>query len=575
VGLAQDGADNSQAARDFYHASLSIVDVKSGKVKVLLNDIYPQDCQMSPDRRLIAYANFRQYLAGSFYATRDIYLFNLETSEQRQIASGIVTYATTYDPFSWSPDGRFLAFPHQRSKVEGEDFEGFAAFVDYVVADLKTGTSFRLNTESAEYRGDARRVVWSTNSESLSVVRGNAVETFAVRGGTAISRISIPNKELLDIVSLEGGQKVDCSGRDCALLVRARDLQTLNTGFWKVWPASAKMENLVEEPLGVQDYGFQVLLPKTSRVLFVAESVDRAAELYDANLQFTDTKWVSSLNPDLPSAGVAGSQLVTWRRSDGVELQGALLLPAGYRKGQRYPLIVSVYPMEHQADALNLFGMDVGGTCMSPLLLAQRGYAIFVPNVKKEAKTFMRDVTSSVLSGVDKVIDLGIADPERIGITGHSAGGEAVLALLVNSNRFKAGVMVSGMGNLISGFSYDYTEKVIEQDFKATPWENRDVLIENSPYFYLNRVETPLLIMHGSLDTGVPVHLGEEVFTGLRRLGKEATFVEYQGEDHLPSYYTADHQLDYLNRLFNWFDTYLKGPSHASDVASGSVKPSS
>jgi dipeptidyl aminopeptidase/acylaminoacyl peptidase len=572
VATTQDGADNSQAARDFYHASLSIVEVKSGKIKVLLKDIYPQDCQISPDRKVIAYSNFRQYLPGSFYAAHDIYVFNLETSEQRQVASGIVTYATTYDPFSWSPDGRFLAFPHQRSKAEGEDFEGFAAFVDYVVADLKTNTSFRLNTESAEYRGDARRVVWSANGESLSVVRGNAVETFAVKGGTAISRISIPNKELLDIVSLEGGQKVDCSGSDCALLVRTRDLPTLNTGFWKVWPKSAKTEKLVEEPLGVMDYGFQVLLPKASRVLFVAESVDRAAELYDANLQFTDTKRVSNLNPDLPSAVVGGSQLIRWKRSDGVELEGALLLPAGYRKGQRYPLIVSVYPKDHQADVLNQFGMEDGGTCLSPLLLAQRGYAIFVPNAKVEAKTFIRDVTSSVLSGVDKVVDLGIADPERIGVTGQSAGGDAVLDLLVSSNRFKAGVMVSGMGNLISGFSYDYTEKVIEQEFNATPWENRDVLIENSAYFYLNRVETPLLIMHGSLDTGVPVHLGEEVFTGLRRLGKEATFVEYEGEDHIPSYYTAEHQLDYLNRLFNWFDTYLKRTSRASDVASCSVK---
>jgi dipeptidyl aminopeptidase/acylaminoacyl peptidase len=403
-------------------------------------------------------------------------------------------------------------------------------------------------------------------------VRGNAVETSEVTSQTAISKISIPNKELLDIVSLEGGQEVDCAGRDCALRLRTRDLQTLNTGFWKVWPASAKMEKLVEEPLAVQDYGFQVLLPKGSRILFVAESVDRTAELYDTNLEFTDTKRLSSLNPNLPPAAVGGSQLIKWRRGDGVELKGALLLPAGYRKGQRYPLIVSVYPNDHQVDVLNLFGMEAGGTCLSPLLLAQRGYAIFVPNVKKEAKTFMRDVTSSVLSGVAKVIDLGIADPERIGTIGLSAGGDEVLALLVSSNRFKAGVMASGMGNLISGFSYDYTERVIEQDFKATPWENRDLLIENSPYFYLNRVETPLLIMHGSLDTAVPVHLGEEVFAGLRRLGKEATYVEYPGEDHIPTYYTADHQRDYLNRLFNWFDTYLKGTSHASDAASGSPK---
>jgi dipeptidyl aminopeptidase/acylaminoacyl peptidase len=120
--------------------------------------------------------------------------------------------------------------------------------------------------------------------------------------------------------------------------------------------------------------------------------------------------------------------------------------------------------------------------------------------------------------------------------------------------------MIDGHGDLIEDCTYDYLRLVIEESwgFRKTPWEDLDLYIRNSPYLYLDKVEAPLLILHGSADTAVPVHLGTEVFTGLRRLGKRATYVEYDGEGHDPDGWSISHQLDVSERMIFWFDEHLK-----------------
>src|SRR5258708_2031492 len=92
----------------------------------------------------------------------------------------------------------------------------------------------------------------------------------------------------------------------------------------------------------------------------------------------------------------------------------------------------------------------------------------------------------------------------------------------------------------------------------GTPWEFRDRYIENSPIFFLDRVDTPLLIIHGGDDTTVPPFLAEQVFVSLRRLGKEVEFARYEGEGHSPAYWSYANQLDLCNRVIAWFDDHLK-----------------
>jgi dipeptidyl aminopeptidase/acylaminoacyl peptidase len=179
----------------------------------------------------------------------------------------------------------------------------------------------------------------------------------------------------------------------------------------------------------------------------------------------------------------------------------------------------------------------------------------------------MQNIAKSVMPGVDKLIDLGIADPHRLDVMGTSYGGYNTLSLIVQTNRFKAAAITAGQGNHFShywqmagdGSSFGIAWSETGQGkMGGTPWEFRDRYLGNSPVFYLDRVQTPLLIMHGDQDSSVPSFLAEEIFVGLRRLGREVVYAKYVGENHSVLYWGYANLLDYCNRMMTWFDQYLR-----------------
>jgi dipeptidyl aminopeptidase/acylaminoacyl peptidase len=184
----------------------------------------------------------------------------------------------------------------------------------------------------------------------------------------------------------------------------------------------------------------------------------------------------------------------------------------------------------------------------------------------------MLDLVKTVLPGISKVVETGIADPERLGLMGHSNGGYSVMSLLVQTNRFRAAVEISGMADLIAtygemdesggAFAASFLEHGVVDGMGGTPWEVPNRYIENSPIYHLDRVSTPLLLLHGSLDQSVKPFLGDEVFVGMRRLGKDAEYVKYQIEPHSPLYWTFEDQEDLCNRVVAWFNELLNPEGH-------------
>jgi len=285
-------------------------------------------------------------------------------------------------------------------------------------------------------------------------------------------------------------------------------------------------------------------------------------------------KRLTQTNPVFDEYAMGEGQLIEWRSSDGTRLRGALMLPAGYTKGQRYPLIVNVYGGSNLSDKVNLFGFTANTNITNQQFWATRGYAVLLPDSPLRTGTPMLDLAKTVLPGIDKVVEMGVADPERIGVWGSSYGGYSTLCLLVQTNRFKAAAIDSGFANLMTlyGWMPERSNDPSWQDWAeapqgrmgGSPWKYRERYLENSPVFYLDRVQTPLLIIQGNEDPSGRDVYSNEIFMNLRRLGKEATYLKYRGASHTISSFNYFEQIDVMQRLVAWFDSHLKNQQQES-----------
>src|ERR1044071_3086078 len=162
------------------------------------------------------------------------------------------------------------------------------------------------------------------------------------------------------------------------------------------------------------------------------------------------SKQLTTINPQVNSVTMGRSKLLEWIDTDGNKLNGALLLPSNYHEDRQYPLIVYVYGGSRGSNSINHFGLRQLGENLQ--LFATRGYAVFYPDIPLKVGTPMQDIAKAVLPGVNKAIELGIADPDKLGVMGHSYGGYSTLSLIVQSTRFKAAVCSAGIANLFSQY---------------------------------------------------------------------------------------------------------------------------
>jgi hypothetical protein len=278
---------------------------------------------------------------------------------------------------------------------------------------------------------------------------------------------------------------------------------------------------------------------------------------------------------------------------NGKKLSASLVLPIGYRAGIRYPTITWVYAGARcpgiGMDIINNVSTRYGLNYQIP---AAKGYAVLVPCMPLEedgtADEPMLRLLDGVIPAVDKAIDLGIADADHLFLLGKSFGGFSTYGIVTQTQRFKAAAAFAGPSDLISLYGQfaaldRYTDRPQENHLQQVfmesgqtrmgnpPWKDLGRYLRNSPIFYVERVQTPLLIVQGDLDF-VGIEQGEEFFTALYRQGKRAEFVRYWGEGH--TIQQPDNVRDMWKRIFAWFESNATGavPS-ASKPADGRPIP--
>jgi dipeptidyl aminopeptidase/acylaminoacyl peptidase len=203
-------------------------------------------------------------------------------------------------------------------------------------------------------------------------------------------------------------------------------------------------------------------------------------------------------------------------------------------------------------------------------MLTTRGYAVLAPDIPVHVGTPMQDLMKAVMPAIDKVVEMGIADPDRLAVMGQSNGGYSTLSLIVQTHRFKAAVMNAGFDDLTGfygamnyadggGVWHPWLER-LGGGMGVPPWEAPQRYVENSPIYYLDRIQTPLIIQAGGADAAI-VPFSDQVFVGLKRLNKDVTYLRYGGEGHLLT--NPANVVDYWKRVLAFFDERVKEPKRA------------
>jgi len=543
-------AVNLDSSRSFLNvelADLAVIDVVNGRVRRVAPHVRAMGWQWSPDGARVAFTT-RQPDGGRGLLVYDNYdLFVVDTGGRQPPRLVAPRMVQEYGlGFSWSPNGRNLAFESNNA-------------LNVIARD--SGEARRLVAGDRSFTESYRAPLW-LNDETLLARSGDTLWRIETAGGVATVFAAPAERRLLDIVAPASAQRF--ARRSIAVAVS--DPVTKTMGFRMYDLASGTMTGRLEEDMYIaDDLTYHVDASSDGRVLsFVAERSDRPAEVMIATDQLTHSTRVTNLNPQVTRLALGGTKLVQWRGPTGDTLRGALLMPANYEPGKRFPLVVKVYGGSRPSFNVNRFGLEAGIDNLQ--LLATRGYAVLLPDAPLRVGTPLGDLAADVLPAVDSVIAIGVADPTRLALMGHSYGGYSALAILVQTNRFKAAVSSGGFSNLFSqyGALRDDGSAIgvafLEREqgrMGGNPWEFRQRYLENSPYFFLDRVRTPVLLLHGGADRTVLPARAEETFVALRRLGREVELVRYEGEGHHPGSWSIANATDYWQRIFDWFARYM------------------
>ncbi|MBI3857238.1 MAG: S9 family peptidase [Planctomycetes bacterium] len=296
---------------------------------------------------------------------------------------------------------------------------------------------------------------------------------------------------------------------------------------------------------------------------FVSQDSEHAPEAFVTKLDAFGPVQVSRVNADLPAHPLGRTELIRWKSTEGLEIEGLLTYPAGYEKGRRCPLILNV----HGGPAGVFLQTFTASRGIYPIAaFAARGYAVLRPNPRGSSgygKAFRHANRKDwgggdyrdLMAGVDDVVARGIADPERMGVMGWSYGGFMTSWTITQTRRFKAASVGAGVTNLMSfngtadipGFVPDY--------FGAEFWDNLELYRAHSAMFQVKGVTTPTLILHGEADVRVPVSQGYEFYNALKRQNVPVKMVTYPRQPHGPN--EPKFVLDIGQRLLEWFNRYL------------------
>ncbi len=482
----------------------------------------------------------------------DLYSLNLNTGERKKIISRINEEA------SLSPFGKYIVYFNSKHwylySTFGDTLRNLTIDTDVPFYDEENDTP----TEPLSYGVGG----WEDNDEAVYINDRYDIWKFYT-GLLGYSNITVGlgrEEEVVmriwDIIS----DKKYYNERD-TIFIKAFSEKTKTTGLYY-------HETWILGILRIYHSGDKLNVLRKSKnanqMLVTFESYAQYPDLHLSDLFMTNIRRITDYNSQIKGYNWGKTEFIKWKNSSGVELEGFIIKPENYKEGTRYPVIIYFY--EKFSDYLNNFFLPRINHRPCFPIYSSDGYIIFLPDIKYTIGYPGFDATDALVSGARKLIELGIADSNAIGIHGHSWGGYETAFIITQTNLFKAAIAGAPVGNMTSAYSGIRRGTGLARQFQyekeqsrigGTLWDSLDNYIKNSPVFNAKGITTPFLMMFGDEDEAVPFEQGIELYLAMRRLNKQCIFLQYRKEMHHPRRY--ENKLDYATKMKQFFDCYLKG----------------
>jgi dipeptidyl aminopeptidase/acylaminoacyl peptidase len=460
---------------------------------------------------------------------------------------------------SFSPDGAKLLFMANRSEREEEIVSSTNENYDVWIVSALGGPARRLTSNVGPdldpvWSPDGRHVAYASvpyqgshgDVFRLSVIEVASGEERSLTGPTSFDYSA----------SIEPGLWTD-HGLFFTAGVRAEAhafLASLDGGM----PSSLTSGERVVGSVSVSADG--------GRMALLVEDPSHPAEVWAAAGDGSGLRRLTDVHAELDAASIASTELVRWRSTDGVEVEGILTKPLGFRPDLKYPLVVRPHGGPHGAVRLQ-FSAETQ-------VYASAGYLVFAPNFRGSSGYGQRFLDADrgnlgggdyedLMSGVDHLIGQGYVDSEKLAITGTSYGGFMTAWAIGHTDRFKAAMAGAPVVNVQSFFGTTDIPSWVTWEFYGPPWKYPDRIRAYSPISYIQYAKTPTLVTHGADDVRVPLSQGLELYHSLLALGVPTEMVIYPGEQH--GFRRPLHQMDRLQRTLDWFARFLDIRSTSSE----------
>ncbi|MCK4919854.1 MAG: S9 family peptidase [Bacteroidales bacterium] len=500
------------------------------------------------------------------FKNNHIYTLDLEKSEcgkrnTIQITSG----EFSVNGFDWSPDGASIVFSHQPEPTINSGF--IESDISIVASDSGAIVSLikRPGVDSnPKFSPNGKVIAYESNGGKPEAVGLTDIWTVSANGGKTLSLQETPNRDANligwspDAKSIYVSEAIGTSSHLLSLEVKGESISIVSLGNIVYSERSTKT---LSNSLGTRSR-FSIS-SKVDAAAFIYEDTETLPQVFYSNTFPFNQKQISQLNENVELPDMAKTELISWKSSDGLEIEGLLTYPMNYKEGEKYPVILNV-----DGGPGGVYQQSFTGKPSIYLLqyFAENGYAIIRPNPRGSTgygKEFryanVRDWGygdyEDLLSGVNAVIEMGIADEDQQYLMGWSYGGYMTGFMVTKTDRFNAASMGAGLPNLVSmTTTTDIPEYLVAHMGGKEFWEDYEAYEKHSAIYRIKNVKTPTQVIHGQNDFRIPFTQGQEFYVALKRLGVPTEMIVLPRTPHGPR--EPKLQMAVSPLILDWFRRY-------------------